>query len=292
MQEKIPYKLLLFISISFIAFLVVRNYEDTADQDDQSDYLSGTAPESSGGEPHRREENSVTSDESGSSPGPATNLSGAEDGVSLGVFGSPVIDPYDTYQENIDDALNGDPEAQFLVSNALFECKGLPTQTYLDALIEGGTLTQELEVETQQRVNLCRELTDQIPKEGIDSWVNWLEASADQGFPLAMAREAVFKPGKYSQEQAKEIMRVLVRESGTEKYPLIMAYYVNYKEIDKISYHAWAMLSCEQIRGCQLGKYLGGGSEQLRPNEAIQSQELADNIRSAIKHEEWDKLEF
>lgn len=210
-----------------------------------------------------------------------------KENVLRGVFGAQLDDPWVTYLEHIQAAEAGNPTAQFEISRVLFECKGLPTQAELDAYITEGVLDAAMGAEVQLKLSRCHELITNIGHDRIDEWHNWQKKSAEAGYPLALGREVVFHPGKYSPDEARDVMLALVGQDDEEIYLVVASYYANFREDQHIEYEAWLRLACEQQGPCNIAEFRGSGEPPLLPDEQKQVEMAVARIRNAITNQRW-----
>jgi hypothetical protein len=288
MRYRLQYMLIGIAAIA-IPLLVFQHFKDMDEglNFDSPNTANNSEAEVAGTGRDQREPSSVP-------PGRAETEAAAplSEPLARGIFGSPIGDPYETYLENIESAQAGDANAQFQISRVLFDCKGLPTQSRLDELEAQAALDRGMVEETQMRLDICIELINEVGNDAISDWKSWLAKSAEQGHPLALGRDMVFSPGKYSQQQAEQIVRAVVRVPSVEIYSIATSYFATYREDDLIRYEAWLALACRQLANCNIDEYRGAGAEPLRPDEKVQVEKLVDEIAAAIDNRNWESIGF
>lgn len=227
---------------------------------------------------------------------------------TLSVFPS---DPFDVFMSHIDNAKNSNIESQYLVSTVLEECVGVPSgndarKALLDELAEkyqDDDDGSEFLSADQFRMDRCAKLADAIGKIERKAAEYYYDAALAGDHPAAKMRELLMSsalvtidPSLSSEPlyEAHSIIKRALSAGHTESWANVSALYALYMGpagLDNyVDREAWNLLSCTAIPACPVGQNRAELEQRYIPAVAAEIVDRADQIKAAVKTEQWGTI--
>ncbi|MDH3691762.1 MAG: hypothetical protein OEU36_20155 [Gammaproteobacteria bacterium] len=176
------------------------------------------------------------------------------------------IDPGATYKNYVANAVDGDIESAFVLVSSMRQCRFIARSEdeIRQKYAEGGH-DEELVEHQVRRLNNCKSLFDEV--QDVDAEYNiWYQIVRESGHPLFQVKQR-----SLPYQKLKPLVVAALSEQYPESYLYADAFgaasrmYLEYPEhgIDENKFHAWQLMTCSAIIGCDHDQMLSELRAQL-----------------------------
>jgi len=181
------------------------------------------------------------------------------------------IDPGATYKNYVANAIDGDIESAFVLVSSMRQCRFIArSEDEIRRTYAEGGFDDELVEHQVRRLNNCKSLFDEV--QDVEAEYNiWYQIVRESGHPLFQVKQR-----RLPYQKLKPLVIAALSERYPESYLYADAFgaasriYLDYPEhgIDDNRFHAWQLMTCSAIIGCDHNQMLSMLRAQLPKHQA------------------------
>lgn len=212
--------------------------------------------------------------------------------TAIDALDSPIdIGPPDKrYTSNLQAAQAGDPNAQYVVSQALQQCSEVPGQKRMEEIRADDGLAPIVKSAIELKFSACVDLRALVSEDEIRAGKDaWLEMSASQGHALASIRLSLFEELDPTVDRRTMFIDALKLRSP-DIYELMTFYHAKHNTSDPAEWQAWSVHKCNHDSNCSPEEVLSNIMNGMLEHEATAIVDRVIEIRSALDSENWELL--
>lgn len=170
--------------------------------------------------------------------------------ASLGFQSIYPLLPAKLYLDNIEQAKDGNVNAQYWVARALKECEGVADESSFDELITENTAEDHIIKIIKARLHVCKDLLEIVTIDEIKSHSDWLLLSAVNGGKSAASWLFMLYSDKYDDKQSFAIVSNAIESDDLFLQSHVIGYLANFVPDSEVLISSWELALCNISAAC------------------------------------------